>query len=464
MDAEMVAGVCTMKILLVSTPWEKNPQVMEACDDDSHYPLGVAYLHSYLESKGHEVCFEWLNNHRDSWMLRLVTQIAKFEPDIIGLNMLSLNRVTTYEAIEYLHRYYPKIRIVLGGIHATLLYHQILEKYSYVTVVVGEGEETFAELAEGKRNHEIRGIAYTVLGRTFRNEDRDLSNVDALPFPKHDQFFRGNRWLAAMITTRGCPNTCSFYCLNTITRRKVRFRSVQSVVDEMEYLYKSFPKLTTIWIHDESFFLNNQRVIGICDEIIKRGIKLRFICSGRAKPISFEMLEKLERAGFVQVLIGLESGDADVLKATGKGITLQDVEDATRKFVHSKIELTFFLIVGLPGETDQTAKNTAEFVQKLQKIKYIFFQDIGILTAYPGTAVYESMKAAGNISDAYWMGPQTTPFYTAEHSAEKLVQMKNEILDTIATERILTWKGFWKQWFMVPKIIPWYLRRKGVLK
>lgn len=135
-----------------------------------------------------------------------------------------------------------------------------------------------------------------------------------------------------------------------------------------------------------------------------------------------------------------------------------------QKFSHSSIDLTFFLIVGLPGETAQTIKNTALFVQQMQKIRYIFFQDIGILAAYPGTAVYEMMKEAGYISDDYWMGTQATPFYTVEHSKEELMRMKNEILDTIAVERILTWNGFWKQWFMVPKIIPWYLKRKGVLK
>lgn len=453
-----------MKILLVSTPWEQNPQVFEACDDDSHYPLGVAYLHSYLESKGHEVYFEWMNNGGSSWLALLISRIARFEPDIIGFNMLTLNRVTTYEAIEYLHHYYPNIRIVLGGIHATLLYGQILRRYPYVTIVIGEGEETFGEIAEGREFPDIRGIAYATDGKVIRNEDRDLLNVDTLPFPKHSQFFKGERWLAALITTRGCPNKCTFCTLNTVTRRKVRFRSVQNVVDEMEYLYKTFPKLTTIWIHDESFTLNNQRVIDICDEIIRRGIKLKFICSGRAKPISEEMLDKMEQAGFTQMLIGLESGDADVLAACNKKITLEDIENDTRMFAMRNIEVFYFLIVGLPGETKQSVKNTAAFVQKLQKIKYIFFHDIGILATYPGTEVYEMMKRAGCISDDYWMSDKTTPFYTVDHSGEELMQMKNEILDVIAVERITTWNGFRNQWFMIPKIIPWYLKRIGVLQ
>ncbi|MFB5612968.1 MAG: radical SAM protein [Nitrosarchaeum sp.] len=108
-----------------------------------------------------------------------------------------------------------------------------------------------------------------------------------------------------------------------------------------------------MWIHDDSFFLNNDRVIEFCDEIISQNISTKFICSGRFKPISEKMVKKLEQANFIQVLLGLESGDETILKTRHKNITPDDVIKAVKLFAETKIEIYAFLIIGLPGENLQ---------------------------------------------------------------------------------------------------------------
>jgi len=161
------------------------------------------------------------------------------------------------------------------------------------------------------------------------------------------------------------------------------------------------------------------------------------------------MILKLEQAGFKTVMLGLESGNNQILNSCHKGITQDDVTRAVELFAKSDIDLVLFLIVGLPGETIETITTTARFIQKLQKIKYIFYQDIGILMVYPGTEVYQLMKDCGKISDDYWMTGQPTPIYTVDNSVETLYEFKNLVLDHIAIQRVITASGFIHQWYMI---------------
>ena len=469
-------------ILLITTPWEENPITAPTTDDETHYPIGLAYLHSYLESKGYDVDTLWLNNADDSghnsWRKTLSMYLNHRRYFVVGFNVLTMNRTSTYEGIEYVHENYPNLQIVLGGIHATIMYEQIIKKYPYVIVIRGEGEITFVDLLGALENHtslfDIPGIAYYYHnGMVIATPDRELiEDLDILPFPEHHIFFsyrpvshprsrisECTRTFAGILTSRGCPNQCSFCCLNPVSKRTVRFRSIPNVIKEVQHLIKNFPTLTTIWIHDDSFFLNNNRVIEFCDEIIRLGIKIDFVCSGRVKPLSPGMILKLGQAGFKTVMLGLESGDNQILNSCHKGITQDDVTRAVELFAKSSIDLVLFLIVGLPGETIETITTTAKFIQKLQKIKYIFYQDIGILMVYPGTEVYQLMKDSGKITDDYWMTGQPTPVYTANNSAETLYEFKNLVLDHIAIHRVITINGFIHQWYMILWSVPYVFRR-----
>jgi anaerobic magnesium-protoporphyrin IX monomethyl ester cyclase len=205
--------------------------------------------------------------------------------------------------------------------------------------------------------------------------------------------------------------------------------------------------------------LDNDRVIQFCDEIVARNIKIEFTCSAKFKPLKPEMVPRLKAAHFNHVLFGLESGDEAILKRCHKGITQQDAINAFNMFKHSGIRLTSFLIVGLPGETSTTAINTAKFVQKLQRIEYSYFSDIGILTVYPGTEIYENMKNAGKIDDSYWMTEKHVPLFTVENSIEELMHLKSLILDHISCDNIFSCKErFVKQWKLIPRIYIWKLK------
>jgi radical SAM superfamily enzyme YgiQ (UPF0313 family) len=432
--------------------------------EDSHYPLGLAYLHSYLESRGNNVHTLALNHIDSEMCFNEVSSIIKqFSPKVIGLQILTPNRVSSYRIIEYVHENYPHIKLIVGGIHASIMYRQLLEEYPYITAILGEGEITFAELCESFCNNwdlnDINGIAYNRNNDIIVTNQRTLiEDLDDLPFPKHELFFTGNRTCGCILTSRGCPFNCSFCALDVVSRRKVRLRSIENVVDEVEHMVANFPLMTSIWIHDDTFYLDNDRVIAFCDEIIRRRIEIDFICSGRMKPLKKEMIKKLEQANFKMVLFGLESGDNGILRKCHKQITQEDAIKAFKLFSHSPIEVGAFLIVGLPGETIDTVIETANFVKKLQRIKYAYFHNIAVLTVYPGTEVYKLAQDAGIIDDGFWLSDKPTPIYTAENSLEKLFEFKAILLDNISFNKYFTYDGFKAQFLMTPYIIKYISR------
>lgn len=429
-------------------------------EDESMYPLGIAYLHAYLESRGHEVKTLFLGNYSWADCFNEVQKLVKdWLPDIVGFQILASTRVSAYRLIEYFHENYPQVKLLAGGIHTSIMYRQLITKYPYLIAVLGEGELTFADLAdklwqEQPDLNKINGIAFYANGEIRTTPPRELiADLDSLPFPKHEIFFHPKRTTANILTTRGCPFNCSFCCLDTISRRKVRYRSISKVVDEVEWLVKTYPQITRIWIHDDTFFINNQRVIDFCDDVVRRGIKVKFVCSARFKPLSELMIKKLEEANFTGVLFGLESGNAEILKRAHKAITRQDVINAFRLFAKSKIDVYTFLIVGLPGETRATIRDTGLFIQELQKIKKVHFSTAGILTVYPGTEIYEISKEAGMINDNYWLKERPTPFFLVEHSQEELFALRELLLDYISYARIFRPRAFKLQWRRLPYII-----------
>lgn len=467
------------KVLLVTSNFENIilGNIGGKTNEESHYPIGLAYLHSYLESKGINTEMLCLNHRSyENCFKEVIEKINTFSPNIIGFQMITANRVSSYRLIEYIHKKYPGIKLVIGGIHSTIMYEQLIEKYPFLIIILGEGEITFLELIKelkGKSNLEkIDGLSFYKNGVKRTNPRKLIEDLDSLPFPKHELFFKNSkRYSGCLLTSRGCPFNCSFCCLNPEAKRMVRFRSPKNVVDEIEYMVNKLPQMTEIFIHDDSFFLDNERVIKICDEIVRRKIKKDFVCSGRIKPISKEMIKKLEEAGFNRVLVGIESGDNGILKSCHKGINQKDIMECFKLFSKSPINLKPFLIVGLPGENIETIKETARFIKKIQKIKYISSgNSCNFLVIYPGTEVYEIAKSKGMINDEFWLSDKEIPIYTAENSRKELNKFGEILINNISFYRIITPKGFIAQFEMMPYItkyiltkIKWMIKTKKFL-
>jgi len=453
-----------MKILLCCTSIQDEHRTED--NHDSHYPLGLAYLQSYLEHHRpdqDEFRNLYLNNVPYEMCYNTIKSTLKeFDPDVFGVSIMTHSRVSAYRMIEHTHEMYPNAKIVVGGMHVSVMWRQLVEKYPYIVAVRGEGETCFHDLIESYDNgtplEDVQGIAFYDGEKVVVTEERALiPDIDILPFPKHELFVNQDKTIANLLTSRGCPYKCNFCVLDHTSRRKVRFRSGDNIADEVEMILEKFPTVHTIWIHDDAFMINKERTLDFCNAIIRRGIKTQFIASARFRPISPEVVQKMEQAGFIQVLFGLESGANAVIKGMNKGITKEHVRYGLSLFGTTNLKATAFIIAGLPGETDETIDETIDFVQELQNIEYLYYDDIGVAMMYPGAEMYTMARAAGKISDDYWLTDEDVPYYTIDHGGvhtyEKLLEMKERIRQSISLNYMFTLEGFLQQRKVIPSLL-----------
>lgn len=418
------------KVFLVSPSLQEN--VQEHSKNNS-YSLGLAYLHSVIEKAGYLIRTKNYNNvDINTAEKKIVAELESFNPDLLLIQIFTMNRVASYRIIQLAKKVRPHIKIIVGGIHASIHYEQLLKNFGVHYVVIGEGEITVVELlnaiTRGTSANGIRGVAYRDNGEIVKNPDRNLiENLDTIPFPKHELVIGPDREMACILTSRGCPFKCSFCCLHTISHRQFRKRSVNNVVDEVEYILKNFENIKVIQLADDTFTLDLQRAIDFCKEIIKRNIKVKFWCSARIKPASEELFELMEKAGFASIGFGLETGSEKLLESIHKNIKRKDVIETFEMLKKRKIDIHTFLMVGFPGENSETVAETIDLIKRLQKIKYFEFAGVARLWVYPNTEVYDVMRASGGIDDSYWLTDKDVPFFTIEHSEEELEIMVTEI-------------------------------------
>ncbi len=425
------------KVFMFETPVEDQNKILEETNEENNvqFPRGLLYLDAILKQKGYEVLTKdytaWSQEHA---IEKIKQEIMSFSPEFIGITVMSMTRVSTYAAIRMINKLFPKIKIILGGIHSSIMYKQLILNLPIAAVCIGESEDSFPELLEAfikkRPRKKIKGIAFKEKGKVIVTEKRPLEmNLDKFPFPNYDLFMNPKIKNVSVITSRGCPSNCSFCCLHAVGRRIWRPRDYKKVVDEIEFLLKKFPWIETIEIGDDTSTLDNNRMVDMCKEIIKRKIKVAFRCQGRIKPITREMLYWMEKAGFNKICFGIETGSEKLLKSTHKGITRQDCINTFKLLSEfKKIEAVKFLIVGFPGETEQTVNETIDLVKKLQKLKKMEFFYATPLWIYPGTEVYEIAKSKGKINDDYWLSNKPCPLYTVEHSRDWLFKMSNKIV------------------------------------
>lgn len=461
-----------MKILLATMSIEDIYRFEE--NHNAAYSLGLGYIHSYLESQGHHVKTLFLNNENQANAeTKLLEEVENFSPEMIGFQVFSMVRTSTFSIIEKI--YNKKIKIILGGIHPTIMYEQILEKYPYIVISLGEGEFTLAELADRfERNMDIddvQGIAYvnSTLEIVKTVPRPLLKDLDVLPFPKHETYFDASpeRTVAHVISSRGCPFRCTFCALKVISEGKVRKRSIKNVIDEIVHLKTKYPRLKHIQFHDDTMLLDNARMIDFCKNIVELDLNITFECSARVKPVSEELFMWMQKAGFKKIMFGLETGSPRILKSIKKSITREDVLNLFRILKKFDFDVTTFLICGFPGETDETIQETIDLVNETQKLKYNLIGGVGKLWVYPGTEIYEKAKQAGMMSDDFWMTDSYVPYYTVEHSYEKLCEFEEKIMNHVAIARIVTWQGFKNHFMKMPFTILFFLlkhRRKIVNK
>ncbi|MFQ6123842.1 MAG: B12-binding domain-containing radical SAM protein [Candidatus Heimdallarchaeota archaeon] len=223
--------------------------------------------------------------------------------------------------------------LVTGGPLPTSSPKDFLQNFD--VVVIGEGEETMLDLVQSVENNSnlsrVKGIIYKEKGKIKRTPPREfIQNLDNIPFPARglldnlaykDQYAKKFGYtITSMLTSRGCPFNCDF-CSRPVFGNHFRIRSAANIVDEMEMVLAL--RYDRIWFVDDCFTINRERIIGICNEIIRRGVKIDWECLSRVDTIDKELANKMKKAGCVRVFYGIESGNNSILALMNKQITIK---------------------------------------------------------------------------------------------------------------------------------------------
>jgi radical SAM superfamily enzyme YgiQ (UPF0313 family) len=300
---------------------------------DKSVHLGLGYIVSYARQIHSDVNFELLDTRVSTNKEK--ENFYKTQFDLIGITLSSL---TYYEATDYIStikQKHPITKICVGGPYVSMVKEEILVNPNIDYAVFGEGEKTFAELISFLKGEieisRIKGLIYRdsiILSNAPRE---NIDDLNTLPFPAYD-IFKMNRYPNhRIITSRGCPYECNFCFDSKLWNGQWRKREIDSVIEELLYLFKKFKKKNVVFI-DNSFDVEIERVVELCDKLIKKKIIFLWSANVRGENITSFVAKKLKLAGCYNVCTGIESANNHVLKTIGKNASIEEMTDGIRHF------------------------------------------------------------------------------------------------------------------------------------
>jgi len=397
--------------------------------------LGLGYLAAVLEKNQYPVdiidCQALKLTHED-----LKNEISKRKPDIVGMTSTTLTYKSALRIARIVKEVNPGCVTVLGGPHVTFWDENALQECPELDVVVRkEGENTLLELVQrleaGKSYSDVIGTTCRKGKETVRNPDRPfIENLDELPFPaRHfwpiECLQKYGTMIFDVVTSRGCVQWCSFCIEVRAHGRKYRVRSPKNVVDELEFLYKTYNARYFAFL-DDAFTIDQRRAVKICEEIKNRKLKIKWACETRVDSVTKELLLKMKEAGCADIWFGIESGSQQVLDSMKKGISLEQIIRAFKWAKEVGIKPNPNVILGAPGETKKTAWETIKFVERLIPDHMGCYT---LATPYPGTPMYDFVKKNGwlRVTDFDKYDNATPIFETPTLSIKELREIYDKV-------------------------------------
>lgn len=364
------------------------------------YPFWFAQCGALLRLRGFEVTY--VDSIAEDLGIDAMTErCLELRPDMVVIAS-STPTIRTDVLMARLAKERVGAFTVLVDTHVTVFHRELVAEPFVDAAVRGEFEVAVPDLADALRAGsdlaKVEGVTWKRGTEVVVNPDRPLiRDLDALPWPDRDlvpadQYIVGLRTMDPcfmVMASRGCPFRCTF-CLwvPVMFNNKVRFRSVEKVVDEIVNLQTRYGA-REVFFHDDTVNITIRRVEEICNEILRRGVKIGWIANFRADQTSPELFRLMRKAGCTKILLGVESGSQALLDGSiDKEITLQEVEDTIRWAKEAGIRIHCTYSLGAPGETRETLKETLQFIKKTDPDDI----QVSLMTPIPGTPFYEKVK------------------------------------------------------------------------
>ncbi|MCD6434037.1 MAG: radical SAM protein [Candidatus Diapherotrites archaeon] len=400
-----------MRILMLNPPFlpkfsrsSRSPAVSKG--GTLYYPIWLAYTTGVVEREGHKV--KLVDSPAENLTVAEVVKIAKkFRAGLVVIDASTPTINVDVKIAEEIKKETNAFTLLVGP-HVSALPKETLKlskkldavarhEYDYIVRDLAE------ELEKRKPNlAKVRGITYRKGNRILHNKDMPLiENLDELPFVsevylKHlnykNYFYAANLWPEVTILSgRGCPYRCTF-CVwpQTMTGHNYRKRSIENIADEFEFIIQNFKDVKEIFIEDDTFTADRERVRRFSRELVKRKIKISWSANSRAD-VDYKTLKEMKKANCRLLCVGFESANQKILNNIRKGITVEQIKKFMRAAKKAGILVHGCFMIGNQGETIDTIKETIKLAKELEPDTVQFFP----IMVYPGTEAYEFFRRKG---------------------------------------------------------------------
>jgi len=425
-------------------------------------PLGLLSLAAVVRNKGHSVSL--IDAYSQGLSSKAtVEHILAQDPAIVGLSATTPLIHSAAAIAKTIKSHNSRLKIIIGGPHITAAPQETFKLFPQFDVgVVGEGEETLVELIDYLVSRKedltlIEGIVFRKNNDIIETEKRiPLVNMDSLPLPAWDLLPSLNNpyhmsivgtacdEATAIVTSRGCPGKCTF-CDTSVFGNKFRAYSADYTIGMIEHLIANYG-IKDFLVYDDNFVTDQKRLKQICQTLIRKEYGINWSCCARVNMINPEILQLMKKAGCWQIEYGIESGSPRILEIMKKQITIERAKQTLKWTKEAGIMTRGNFIFGYLGETEETLKETLEFILDAE---LDYFQQT-FLTPYPGTAVYQTAAQYGD-ANLNW---------------ETMNNLAINFIPVGLTERKLTdfSKLAFRKFYLRPRIIWVQLRRLRSLR
>ncbi len=387
-------------------------------------PTGLATIAAYLREQFNDIDVTVIDTSFTPSFKYVDTRLARFKPDITGIFMDVLLAPNALKAAR-LAKHHGSV-VIAGGPHATMAAVDVIKNDCIDAVCLGEGELTFKEYVEAyynKRNlNTVAGIWYKHDGRILRNPPRPLiKDIDVLPSPAFDLFdmeqyinnffqldsFRPDARGISLTVSRGCPYDCTF-CQPTVREvlgRKVRIRSPERVVEDIQYLQKNY-SIDAFFFADDLISAVPGWLERFSAKLVKKKIAIAWACNTRVDTIDYPTIEQMKAAGLVKIKVGIESITDRIRNGIyNKKINKTDITTLLDNAEKLGIQVFGFFMLGAPTETTREVWDTIRFAADAKLTEALF----SVTTPTPGSKLFDDLVAAG------WTPPSSLDDYDFNH-------------------------------------------------
>ena len=362
-----------MKIIFVETP---SPWIVR---QNAQVALGLLYLATVLKEEGYEVRVARPKDKDDF--------INFWDSDVICMSGATLEYPMNVECAKWVRSHFPNIKIFIGGPHVTAMWREVMKTSLFDSICVGEGERVILKMVKDLKEHSLKTIY-------FSNDY--IKNLDEIPFPDRSLiegshggniFAYGKNYIGEgnenVITARGCPFNCAFCATKSMWGTKIRFRSIENVIEEINQII-DFSGIRQFRVSDDAITSNRKRLKKFCDGVASFDLAWR--ASVRADSLTPEACEAMAEAGCKEISPGIESGDQRVLNFLNKQTTTEKMKDGCKNAKKAGIKVRGLFMIGTPGEMSDTPEINRDYINEVD------FDMISLTTfsPFPGTPIWSN--------------------------------------------------------------------------